>query len=160
MEKRKERLQAIPHPEKSLLSAPEAIHPLSPDVSPTEEIDSVMSIFEEIDIEAVDAPTEEAPLGIDLPKREEEEWEEEAPVAEEPTTGDTSDPVRMYLQEMGEYPPAQSGRRSFHRQGNRSRGKKGQVGTIFFSSRVAFRVITRRETQARRHRTSSCFWRR
>ena len=57
MEKRKERLQAIPHPEKSLLSAPEAIHPLSPDVSPTEEIDSVMSIFEEIDIEAVDALT-------------------------------------------------------------------------------------------------------
>ena len=104
MEKRKERLQAIPHPEKSLLSAPEAIHPLSPDVSPTEEIDSVMSIFEEIDIEAVDVLDEEAPLGIDLPKREEEEWEEEAPVAEEPTTGDTSDPVRMYLQEMGNIP--------------------------------------------------------
>ena len=71
MEKRKERLQAIPHPEKSLLSAPEAIHPLSPDVSPAEEIDSVMSIFEDIDIEAVDVLEEEAPLGIELPKREE-----------------------------------------------------------------------------------------
>ncbi|MBI3757192.1 MAG: RNA polymerase sigma factor RpoD [Deltaproteobacteria bacterium] len=104
MEKRKERLQAIPHPEKSLLSAPEAVHPLSPDVSPAEEIDSVMSIFEEIDIEAVDVLDEEAPLGIELPKRDEEEWEEEAPVAEEPTTGDTSDPVRMYLQEMGNIP--------------------------------------------------------
>ncbi len=104
MEKRKERLQAIPHPEKSLLSAPEAIHPLSPDVSPAEEIDSVMSIFEDIDIEAVDVLEEEAPLGIELPKRDEEEWEEEAPVAEEPTTGDTSDPVRMYLQEMGNIP--------------------------------------------------------
>ncbi len=104
MEKRKERLQAIPHPEKSLLTAPEAIHPLSPDVSPAEEIDSVISIFEDMDIEAVEVLEEEAPLGIDLPKRDEEEWEEEVPVAEEPTTGDTSDPVRMYLQEMGNIP--------------------------------------------------------
>ena len=61
MEKRKERLQAIPHSEKSLLSAPEAAHPLSPDVSPAEEIDSVMSIFEDIDIEAVDVLEEEPP---------------------------------------------------------------------------------------------------
>jgi RNA polymerase primary sigma factor len=107
MEKRKEKLRAVPHaPEKTLLSAPEAAHPLSSDVAPTEEIDGVMSIFEEIDIEAVDVLDEESPLGIDLPKREEEEWEEEAPVAEEPaaTGGDTSDPVRMYLQEMGNIP--------------------------------------------------------
>jgi RNA polymerase primary sigma factor len=105
MEKRKERLQAVPHAaEKSLLSAPEAAHPLSPDISPAEEIDSVMTMFEEMDIEAVDVLDEESTLGIDLPKREDEEWEEEAPVAEEPTTGDTSDPVRMYLQEMGNIP--------------------------------------------------------
>jgi len=105
MEKRKERLQALPHSsEKSLLSAPDATHPLSPDVSPGEELDSVISILEEIDIEAVDVLDEENALGIDLPKREEEEWEEEVPVAEEPTTGDTSDPVRMYLQEMGNIP--------------------------------------------------------
>jgi RNA polymerase primary sigma factor len=105
MEKRKERLQAVPHSsEKSLLSASEAAHPLSPDVSPAEEIDGVISIFEDIDIEAVDVLDEESTLGIDLPKREDEEWEEEVPVAEEPTTGDTSDPVRMYLQEMGNIP--------------------------------------------------------
>jgi len=105
MEKRKERLQAVPHSSgKSLLSAPEAVHPLSPDASPGEEIDSVISILEDIDIEAVDVLDEETALGVDLPKREEEEWEEEAPVAEEPTTGDTSDPVRMYLQEMGNIP--------------------------------------------------------
>src|SRR5581483_7464785 len=107
MEKRKEKLRAVPHAsEKTLLSAPEAAHPLSSDVSPAEEIDGVMSIFEEIDIEAVDVLDEESPLGIDLPKREEEEWEEEAPVAEEPaaTGGDTSDPVRQYLQEMGNIP--------------------------------------------------------
>lgn len=105
MEKRKERLQAVSHSsEKSLLSAPETAHPLSPDVSPGEEIDSVISILEDIDIEAVDVLDEESTIGIDIPKREEEEWEEEAPVAEEPTTGDTSDPVRMYLQEMGNIP--------------------------------------------------------
>lgn len=105
MEKRKERLQAVPHAaEKSLLSAPEAVHPLAPDISPSEEIDGVMTIFEDMDIEAVDVLDEESTLGIDLPKPEEEEWEEEAPVAEEPTTGDTSDPVRMYLQEMGNIP--------------------------------------------------------
>lgn len=107
MEKRKERLQAVPHSsKKSLLSAPEAAHPLSPNVSPGEEIDSVISILEEMDIEAVDVLDEGSSLGIDVPKREEEEWEEEieVPVAEEPTTGDTSDPVRMYLQEMGNIP--------------------------------------------------------
>jgi RNA polymerase primary sigma factor len=107
MEKRKAaRIETAPHAaEKPLLSAPEPAHPLSPEVSPAEEIDSVMSIFEEMDIEAVDVLDDEASMGIDLPKREEEEWEEEVvTVTEEPTTGDTSDPVRMYLQEMGNIP--------------------------------------------------------
>ncbi len=105
MEKRKERLQVLSHAsDKSLLGAPETLHPLAADVSPSEEIDGVISIFEDIDIEAVDVLEEDAALGIDLPKREEEEWEEEVPVPEEPTAGDTSDPVRMYLQEMGNIP--------------------------------------------------------
>jgi RNA polymerase primary sigma factor len=107
MEKRKAaRIETAAHAtEKPLLSAPESAHPLSPEVSPAEEIDSVMSIFEEMDIEAVDVLDDEASIGIDLPKREEEEWEEEVvTVTEEPTTGDTSDPVRMYLQEMGNIP--------------------------------------------------------
>ena len=48
-----------------------------------------MSILEDMDIEAVDVLDDSSPIGLDLPKREEEEWEEEvAPVAEEPTTGD------------------------------------------------------------------------
>jgi len=105
MEKRKARLKAVPHKtEKSLLGASENGHPLSPDVSSVEEIDNVISILEDIEIEAVDVLDEEGTIGIDLPKQEEEEWEEEVPVAEEPTTGDTSDPVRMYLQEMGNIP--------------------------------------------------------
>ncbi len=64
-----------------------------------------MSIFEEIDIEAVDVLDDDAHIGIDLPKREEEDWEEDAVVAtDEPAASDTSDPVRMYLQEMGNIP--------------------------------------------------------
>ncbi|MBI3797629.1 MAG: RNA polymerase sigma factor RpoD [Deltaproteobacteria bacterium] len=108
MEKKQEaRIQAVPRTsDKALLStAAEPAHPLAAEVSPAEEIDSVMSILEDMDIEAVDVLDDSSPIGLDLPKREEEEWEEEVtPVAEEPTTGDTSDPVRMYLQEMGNIP--------------------------------------------------------
>ena len=107
MEKRKEaKIEAIPHAStKTLLSASESAHPLSSEVSPAEDIDSVMSIFEEIDIEAVDVLDDDAHIGIDIPKREEEDWEEDAVVTtEEPTASDTSDPVRMYLQEMGNIP--------------------------------------------------------
>jgi len=107
MEKRQEaRLQAVPRTsDKALLSAAEPVHPLAAEVSPAEEIDSVMSILEDMDIEAVDVLDDSAAISIELPKREEEEWEEEVtPAVEEPTTGDTSDPVRMYLQEMGNIP--------------------------------------------------------
>jgi RNA polymerase primary sigma factor len=107
MEKKQEaRMQVVPRtPDKVLLSAAEPVHPLAAEVSPAEEIDSVMSILEDMDIEAVDVLDDSSPIGLDLPKREEEEWEEEvAPVAEEPAAGDTSDPVRMYLQEMGNIP--------------------------------------------------------
>jgi len=100
------RMQAVPRtPDKALLSTAEPVHPLAAEVSPAEEIDSVMSILEDMDIEAVDVLDDSSPIGIDLPKREEEEWEEEvAPAVEEPAAGDTSDPVRMYLQEMGNIP--------------------------------------------------------
>ncbi|MCS6926026.1 MAG: sigma-70 family RNA polymerase sigma factor, partial [Candidatus Binatia bacterium] len=107
MEKRKEaKGEAIRHAtQKTMLNASEPAHPLSPAVSPAEDIDSVMSLFEDIDIEAVDVLDEEAHIGIDLPKREEDEWEEDAIVApDEPAASDTSDPVRMYLQEMGNIP--------------------------------------------------------
>jgi RNA polymerase primary sigma factor len=107
MEKKQEaRIQAVPRtPDKALLSPAEPVHPLATEVSPAEEIDSVMSILEDMDIEAVDVLDDSSPIGLDLPKREDEEWEEEVtPVPEEPTTGDTSDPVRMYLQEMGNIP--------------------------------------------------------
>ena len=87
-------------------AAPEATHALSaPEIAPAEDIDGVMSVLEEMDIEATDVIDDDNIISIDVPKREEEEWEEEpAVVVEEPATTDTSDPVRMYLQEMGNIP--------------------------------------------------------
>jgi len=105
MKKGKEaRIEGLPRTsDKGLRVAPDTAHPLDADVSPAEEIDSVISIFEDMDIEPGDTLEEDGAISIEIPKPE--EWEEEvAPVAEEPTIGDTSDPVRMYLQEMGNIP--------------------------------------------------------
>ena len=66
------------------------------DAAPADEIEGAISMLGEIDVESVDAIAEP-----NLAKEEEkEEWVEEE--REEKTFGeDTSDPVRMYLQEMG-----------------------------------------------------------
>ena len=80
-------------------------HVLSaPKAGPAEDIDSVMSILEEIDVEAADVLDDDNNISIDIPKREEDDWEEEAVPVEETQITDTSDPVRMYLQEMGNIP--------------------------------------------------------
>lgn len=105
MKKGKEaRIEGLSHPSnKGLRVASDSAHPLDADVSPVEEIDSVISIFEDMDIEPVDTIEEDGAIAIEIPKQE--EWEEEVtPAVEEPTIGDTSDPVRMYLQEMGNIP--------------------------------------------------------
>ncbi len=87
-------------------AALEATHALlAPEIAPAEDIDGVMSVLEEMDIEATEVIDDDNTVSIDIPKRGEEEWEEElAVVVEEPPTTDTSDPVRMYLQEMGNIP--------------------------------------------------------
>jgi len=66
------------------------------DAAPADEIEGAISMLGEIDVESVDAIAEPT-----LAKEEEEkEWVEEE--REEKSFGeDTSDPVRMYLQEMG-----------------------------------------------------------
>jgi RNA polymerase primary sigma factor len=70
--------------------------PLPHDPTPPDEIEGAISMLGEIDVESVDAIPEPT-----LSKEDEtEEWVEEE--REEKTFGeDTSDPVRMYLQEMG-----------------------------------------------------------
>ncbi|MBX3023859.1 RNA polymerase sigma factor RpoD [bacterium] len=74
-----------------------------------EEIDGVISMLGEIDVESVESLAE-AGLGKDVAEKEgewvEEEREEPRPAAAAATTAssfaeDTSDPVRMYLQEIG-----------------------------------------------------------
>ena len=69
-----------------------------------EELDQVVSMLGEIDID-VDA-VEDAPLAEEPEKAAEAEWTEEQPEAEETerAPGETADPVRMYLQEMGSVP--------------------------------------------------------
>ncbi len=82
--------------------APEVAHfediadALPHDAAPADEIEGAISMLGEIDVESVDAITEPT-LSKDDDK---EEWVEEE--REDKNFGeDTSDPVRMYLQEMG-----------------------------------------------------------
>ena len=107
MEKRKETSRKKPpaaSKETVARTATDA-HVLSaPKAAPAEDIDSVMSILEEIDVEAADVLDDDNNISIEIPKREEDDWEEETVAAEEPQITDTSDPVRMYLQEMGNIP--------------------------------------------------------
>jgi RNA polymerase primary sigma factor len=66
------------------------------DAAPSDEIEGAISMLGEIDVESVDAIAEPTLAKED----EKEEWVEEE--REEKSFGeDTSDPVRMYLQEMG-----------------------------------------------------------
>lgn len=72
--------------------------------APAEDLEGVMSILEEMDVEAADVLDDDNSISIDIPKQEEEDWEEEPVSLEQPQAADTSDPVRMYLQEMGNIP--------------------------------------------------------
>ena len=72
--------------------------------STPEELDSVMSMLGDMDIEVVESMDEEG-FAAEAEAEPEAEPEVEAPEPpEERSFGDTSDPVRMYLQEMGGVP--------------------------------------------------------
>ena len=72
--------------------------------STPEELDSVMSMLGDMDIEVVESMEEESFAAEAEPEAEAAEPEAETPEPEERSFGDTSDPVRMYLQEMGGVP--------------------------------------------------------
>jgi RNA polymerase primary sigma factor len=80
--------------------------------TPTKETEHVMSILEDMDIDTVDiladdnsiSIEEEGTAAVEVAKSDEESWEEKVAATGEAVTGDTSDPVRMYLQEMGNIP--------------------------------------------------------
>ena len=89
--------------EKGFLTFDEVNDILPPDIA-TEQIDDVMGMFGEMDIEIVESAQKvKIPkIKIDLEESEEEAEGEAEEVEFEPgAIGRTSDPVRMYLREMG-----------------------------------------------------------
>ncbi|MBI3783895.1 MAG: RNA polymerase sigma factor RpoD [Deltaproteobacteria bacterium] len=68
-----------------------------PDAAPGEELEGAISMLGEIDVDSVDGLAEPT---IAVKEDEKEEWVEEER-EEKSFAEDTSDPVRMYLQEMG-----------------------------------------------------------
>src|SRR5512136_2204890 len=89
--------------EKGFLTYDEVNDLLPPDIVSSEQIDDVMSMFGEMDIEIVDSAQKvKIPkIKLDLEEEEELEGEQEELEFEPGTLGRTSDPVRMYLREMG-----------------------------------------------------------
>jgi RNA polymerase primary sigma factor len=89
--------------EKGFLTYEEVNDLLPPDMVSSDQIDDVMSMFGDMDIEIVDSAQKVKIPKIKMDIEEEEEHEgEEGEVEFEPgTLGRTSDPVRMYLREMG-----------------------------------------------------------
>ncbi|MCL2760525.1 MAG: RNA polymerase sigma factor RpoD [Desulfuromonadales bacterium] len=76
---------------------------LPPDVLSAEQIDDVMGMFGEMDIEVV-ASVQKVKIPkakLEIGEEEEAEGEQEEQEYEPGTLGRTSDPVRMYLREMG-----------------------------------------------------------
>jgi RNA polymerase primary sigma factor len=88
--------------EKGFLTFDEVNDMLPPDIA-TDQIDDVMGMFGDMDIEIVDSAQKvKIPkMKIDLEEDEESEGESEEVEFEPGSIGRTSDPVRMYLREMG-----------------------------------------------------------
>ncbi|WP_298432370.1 RNA polymerase sigma factor RpoD [Geobacter sp.] len=88
--------------EKGFLTYDEVNDLLPPDIS-SEQIDDVMSMFGEMDIDVVDSAQKVkiSKMKLDLEEEEEVEGEQEEMEFEPGALGRTSDPVRMYLREMG-----------------------------------------------------------
>ncbi|MEI6704518.1 MAG: RNA polymerase sigma factor RpoD, partial [Deltaproteobacteria bacterium] len=88
--------------EKGFLTYDEVNDILPPDIA-TDQIDDVMGMFGDIDIEIVDSSQKiKIPkMKSDLDEDEEAEGESEEVEFEPGSIGRTSDPVRMYLREMG-----------------------------------------------------------
>ena len=87
--------------EKGFLTYEEVNDLLPPDIVSSEQIDDVMSMFGDMDIEIVDSAQKVKIPKVNLGHEDEEEGEQEEVEFEPGTLGRTSDPVRMYLREMG-----------------------------------------------------------
>jgi RNA polymerase primary sigma factor len=89
--------------EKGFLTYEEVNDLLPPDIVSSEQIDDVMSMFGEMEIEIVDSvqKVKIPKTKLDIDVDEEAEGEQEEQEFEPGALGRTSDPVRMYLREMG-----------------------------------------------------------
>jgi RNA polymerase primary sigma factor len=89
--------------EKGFLTYEEVNDLLPPDIVSSEQIDDVMSMFGEMEIEIVDSVQKvKIPKAkLDIDDDDESEGEQEEQEFEPGALGRTSDPVRMYLREMG-----------------------------------------------------------
>ncbi len=89
--------------EKGFLTYDEVNDILPADMVSSEQIDDVMSMFGEMDIEIVDSvqKVKIPKVKLDMEDEEELEGEQEEQEFEPGALGRTSDPVRMYLREMG-----------------------------------------------------------
>ena len=89
--------------EKGFLTYDEVNDLLPPDIVSSDQIDDVMSMFGELDIEIVDSAQKvKIPkMKLELEEEDEHDGEQEEVEFEPGGLGRTSDPVRMYLREMG-----------------------------------------------------------
>ena len=84
--------------------APESTESTAQGGSVTEETDQVVTMLGDVDTDSTDVGDGEAAAG-GAEKQDAEDWPEEQPeVEEERPTGESADPVRMYLKEMGAVP--------------------------------------------------------
>ncbi len=76
---------------------------LPEDVTSPEQIDNILSLFDEMDIEVIDGPEKAKRPGAEISPPPEPPQETELDLSPAPV-GRTDDPVRMYLREMGKTP--------------------------------------------------------
>ncbi len=90
--------------EKGFLTYDEVNEALPEDMVGASQIEDVMTMFGELDIEIIDTGSKSTGLkrSPSNGSETEDEEEEEAPALEAGVIGRTSDPVRMYLREMGQ----------------------------------------------------------
>ena len=90
--------------EKGYLTYEEINEILPADMVSSEHLDSVMSIFGDMDIEVIDSADESAVILDQASDDSSDDDDEKETEFDAGTLGKTSDPVRMYLREMGQVP--------------------------------------------------------
>jgi RNA polymerase primary sigma factor len=90
--------------EKGYLTYDEVNEILPSDMVSSEHLESVMAIFGDMDIEVIDSADESQHISDHASDNDDSDEDEKEPEFDAGTLGKTSDPVRMYLREMGQVP--------------------------------------------------------